>query len=78
MMAWLPDNVRFENSETDADRCRRMGWTVGTRLTWASELGHTLTITITAIGEQRILAKLDGRDEDEAWPLADLDWSKVE
>lgn len=41
---------------TPADTCRANGWTVGTRLVGDEGYGPTV-IEITAIGEERILAR---------------------
>jgi hypothetical protein len=44
--------------EAPADTCRRLGWTVGTRLIGDEGNGPTV-IRITAIGERQILAVVE-------------------
>lgn len=61
--------------EPPADTCRRLGWTVGDRLRGDEGYGPT-TITITAIGEKRILARADGQDERD-WVLWCRPWQKI-
>ena len=62
--------------ETSADYCRRMGWGIGTRIVGDEGYGPTI-ITITAVGQEGILAKADGRDE-KTWTLKYRDWQLVE
>lgn len=76
---------------TAADRCRRNGWVVGTRLkgtereVWpgGSTYECTEVIEITAIGEHAILAKVveaDGLAENGceiSWDLDDRRWRRV-
>lgn len=67
---------------TDADRCRANGWQVGDTLEGDEGYGPT-RILITAIGEQRILARelshagetCEGREL--MWTLRYRDWRKV-
>jgi hypothetical protein len=68
--------------ESDADMCRRNGWTVGTRL--AGDEGYGVTvIEITAIGRRGILAteiSHNGRpcsSYEGVWTLSARDWQKV-
>jgi hypothetical protein len=68
---------------TSAQLCRDNGWTVGTHL--AGDEGYGVTvITLTAIGEQNVLARqishagkpYAGRES--SWTLAYRDWRKVD
>ena len=77
-MTW-PRNLDMRPGETNADYCRRRGWGPGTRLTGTEGVGteweHTDTITITAIGRDKIFAVADGRDDREGnWTLECRDW----
>jgi hypothetical protein len=77
---------RQRQDETPADFCRRMGWGVGTRIQGVPDshidgIGRTgPTVHITAMGENRILARCTHRNgesvvEDEAlWTLELRDW----
>ncbi len=71
---------------SDAQRCRKNGWTVGTRLrgiesgeNWSREV----TIQITAIGEENILAKMVKEEGmtfngvEDSWTLSDRRWRRV-
>ena len=60
---------------SDAEWCRRNGWTVGTRLAGDGGYGPTV-IQITAIGESAILAKTRGGVES-VWSLDHRDWRPV-
>lgn len=66
---------------SDAQKCIENGWTVGTHLVGDEGYGPTV-IRITAIGEERILAKTVSRngkpprytEPDENWTLDYRDW----
>ena len=62
--------------ETSAGYCRRMGWGPGAHIVGDEGYGPT-TITITAVGQEDILAKADGRDEN-TWTLEHRDWQLAE
>lgn len=57
---------------TDAQRCRRNGWTVGTVLAGEeglAEVKHPIRLRITAIGEENILVRrIAGDYEGMEWP----------
>jgi len=63
-----------------AEICRENNWQVGTRLRGTEYYGNgkkqTTTITLTAIGEQNILAKAKGRSEN-LWTLSCREWREV-
>lgn len=59
--------------ESSADACRRLGWGTGTRIVGDEGYGPTV-ITITAVGEEKILARADGRDYENQWTLSCRDW----
>lgn len=69
--------------ESDADKCRRKGWVVGTRLVGTESAGkyvHTDTIEITAIGVEGILARTvtdKGYGREQGWSLQWRDWEAV-
>ena len=73
-----------ERGNSDADKCRRNGWMVGTSLVGDEGYGPTV-IEITAIGEKSILAKTISHNgqppkygSDEAvWTLSCRDWKLV-
>lgn len=66
----------------DAEKCRKNGWRVGTRLIGDEGYGPTV-IEITAIGETRILAKEishNGKPSDRCegdWTLSCRDWQAL-
>lgn len=67
---------------TDAELCRRRGWTAGTRL--VGEDGHVETvIRITAVGERLVLAVVEesdghpGDDREFLWSLHHRQWREV-
>lgn len=68
---------------TPADTCRANGWTVGTRLVGDEGYGPTV-IEITAIGEERILARQvshDGKPDvtyEGTWVLDRREWTVAE
>ena len=72
----MSGNPNMLPKETSAGYCRRMGWAPGTRIVGDEGYGPT-TITITAVGQERILAKADGRDESR-WTLEHRDWQLAE
>jgi hypothetical protein len=64
---------------SDADLCRRNGWTAGTRLVGDQGFGPTV-IEITAVGKRRVMAKaVSGPGSsfswEQAWSLSDRDWA---
>lgn len=60
---------------SDAEKCRARGWTVGTFLEGDEGYGPEV-IQITAIGEEKILAKrVDGYEG--LWSLDYRDWKAV-
>jgi hypothetical protein len=64
---------------SDAELCRRNGWTPGTQLVGDEGYGPT-TITITAIGEHGILARCTNNrliDRVTSWTLHCRDWREV-
>ena len=70
--------------ESDADICRRKGWTTGTRLVGDEGYGPTV-IEVTAIGENSIFAKEISHNgkpseypHEGTWTLSCRDWKKVE
>jgi hypothetical protein len=69
--------------KSEAETCRLNGWTVGTRLVGDEGYGPTV-IEITAIGQQRILARgLSRRGEavresETTWTLACRAWKVSE
>jgi hypothetical protein len=78
-------SIRLKGAtESDADICRRNGWTVGTQL--AGDEGYGVTvIQLTAIGESSIMAKIiphkgipEQYPHEGAWTLSCRDWKKVE
>lgn len=66
---------------SDADLCRANGWAVGTRLTgtWSvySNKESTAIITITAVGEEMVLAKADNGFGEIVWTLRHRAWREV-
>lgn len=70
---------RIGQRENDAIKCRRNGWTIGTRLVGDEGYGPTV-IQITAIGESHILAREishNGKPSDGyegSWTLSERDW----
>ena len=72
----MSGNPNMLPRETSAGYCRRMGWGPGTHIVGDEGYGPT-TITITAVGQEGILAKADGRDE-KTWTLKYRDWQLVE
>lgn len=67
-------------SEGNADKCKRHGWTVGTRLIGNEGYGDTV-IEITAIGRESILAvmishngELEHDARESTWTLSERDW----
>lgn len=69
---------------SDAETCRKNGWTVGTRLVGDEGYGPTV-IEITAVGEKCILAKAishRGKPTKEpreaSWTLTCRDWSPAD
>jgi hypothetical protein len=71
-----------QTCESDADKCRRNGWTIGTRLVGDEGYGVTV-IEITAIGKRGILAielSHNGRPSSSyegSLTLSQRDWQKV-
>jgi hypothetical protein len=71
-----------ENRMSAADTARRNGWTVGTRLAGDEGYGETI-IEITAIGEEKVLAKRishDGKPTqlgESSWTFSCRDWRVV-
>lgn len=63
------------NLLSDADICRKQGWTVGTRLIGTDAYG-TEVITITAIGEENILARCDAHGGELNWTLHAREWKE--
>lgn len=65
-----------------ADLCRHNGWTAGTRLVGDEGYGPTV-IEITAVGQERILAKsishngLPTNGDEAGWTLDCRDWRPV-
>ena len=72
----MSSNPNMLPDETSADYCRRMGWGIGARIVGDEGYGPTI-ITITAVGQEDILAKADGRDEN-TWTLEHRDWQLAE
>jgi len=77
--------IRFEapRGQSDAERCKVNGWTVGTQLVGDEGYGPTV-IEITAIGEESILAKTISHNGDVRhargegnWTLQCRDWKVV-
>lgn len=72
-----PDAIDGENT---ADFCRRMGWEVGTIIAGNEGYGTT-AIEITAIGEEKILAKIvykDGSQSSEStWTHVCRHWKQI-
>ena len=66
------NSTTLNSALTDAELCRRNGWGPGTRLI-GTQGSTTVTMTVTAIGDDLILAKLDGWSE-MIWTLKDRDW----
>lgn len=69
-------NPHFRRGESPATHARRRGWDVGTRLIGDEGRGPT-TITITAIGNEAVLARADDSDKDRSWSLACRDWQAL-
>lgn len=68
-----------KHNQTPAEFCREMGWGVGQRLVGDEGYGPT-TIEITAIGEDKLLAKAihpKPRSENN-WTLCCRDWQPVQ
>lgn len=69
--------------ESDADKCRRKGWAVGTRLKGVesgANYSRTDVIEITAIGVEGILARTvtnKGYGREQGWSLQWRDWEAV-
>ena len=81
MRAMLKIRPKWEN---DVAKCKRNGWTVGTRLIGDEGYGPTV-IELTAIGREQILAieishkgKLSEDARESNWTLTERDWQKVE
>ena len=72
-----PDAV---DGESTADFCRRMGWKVGTVVAGNEGYGTT-AIEITAIGEEKILAKVVHEDESQSpehtWTHVCRHWKQI-
>ena len=72
--------------KTDAETCRLNGWTVGDQLAGDEGYGPSI-IEITAIGEERILArclshfrrgeKVECDERESSWTLVCRDWRKI-
>lgn len=68
---------------TDAQRCRKNGWTRGTRLVGDEGYGPTV-IEITAVGDESILAKeishcgVEDHEREMSWTLDYRKWRKVD
>jgi len=70
---------RQASHETPAEACRRLGWTVGTRLEGDEGYGSTV-IRITAIGESEILVRAELHElnwRESGWVLFCRDWQVV-
>lgn len=61
---------------SDAELCRRNGWGVGTRLVGDDGYNPT-TITITAIGQDSILASDNNYPLEASWTLKCREWEEV-
>ena len=72
----MSGNPNMLPKETSASYCRRMGWGPGAHIVGDEGYGPT-AITITAVGQEGILAKADGRDEN-TWTLEHRDWQLAE
>ena len=72
----MSGNPNMLPKETSAGYCRRTGWGPGTHIVGDEGYGPT-TITITAVGQEDILARADGRDEN-TWTLEHRDWQLAE
>ena len=72
----MSGNPNMLPKETSAGYCRRMGWGPGAHIVGDEGYGPT-TITITAVGQEDIIAKADGRDES-TWKLEYRDWQLAE
>ena len=77
-------NRTLHDHRSPADVCRARGWVVGTQLVGDEGSGPTV-IQITAIGEQRILARTiseNGRratyPDEGLWSLGSRDWKERE
>jgi len=71
----------FNNPECPAEICRLNGWTVGTKLVGNEGYDGDSVIEITAVGEEKILAKWTtkkGRTYEESTTLACRDWVEVD
>ena len=74
-----PDG-RMVRGEADAETCRLSGWVVGDVLAGEAE-GDAVLIQLTAIGEERILARRLGMELggwESSWTLAWREWRRVE
>lgn len=69
-------NPHWQAGESDATHARRRGWGVGTRLIGDQGYGPT-TITITALGQTRVLARAEGREREKTWTLTARDWQEL-
>ena len=78
--------IRRATAFSSAELCRERGWRVGTILKGTETCGehsHTDRIIITAIGEERILARHLPHGEDEesgdehSWTLELRDWQEA-
>jgi len=70
----------LNNPEYPAEICRLNGWTVGTKLVGNEGYGDSV-IEITAIGEEKILAKWTtkkGLTYEESTTLACREWNEVD
>lgn len=69
----------MKRGSNEAETCRLNGWKVGDRLV-GTELGRTVTLLLTAIGERGILARVvdvDGIASDaleRSWTLVCREW----
>lgn len=85
-MALLGTEITMETTHEDmrepAEICRERGWTVGTRLVGDEGYGPTV-IEITAIGEEKLLAKtishkgVPSSVGEGLWTLSYRDWNVV-
>jgi hypothetical protein len=71
--------VTTRPGESSAAACRRLGWGPGTRLVGDEGYGPTV-IRLTAIGEARVLAVCEDRNDgyEGSWTLSCRDWQVVD
>lgn len=77
------DSLTLNRKGSPADLCRRLGWLPGTRLVGDEGFGPTV-IEITAVGEEKILAKTLSHNGtpstrgENSWVLRCRDWRVLE